>query len=79
MDTAFLGPDIIPLEDFGCFVTVVDGTLFSCAMLQNVTPDMDTDGQVNWAQVVAPDNQVFLDLVNQQFGTDFTLDQFPGR
>ena len=79
MHTAFLDQDMIPLDDFGCFVTIMDGTLFACAMLQNGTLDIDTDGQINWAQVVAPDNRLFLDLVNQQFDTDFTLDQFPGR
>lgn len=77
---------IIALPDFGCYVRVIDGTLFDCAMPADVK---ETGGEVavngwladedNWGEVSAPGSQEFLDAVNREFGTSFRMDQFPGR
>ncbi len=66
-------------ENFGCFVSVVDGTLFYCAMQTDGSPDTEDDGEFNWGEVTAPDSQEFLDAVNAHFHTKFRMSQFSGR
>lgn len=74
-----LNSNMVALKEFGCFVSVLDGTLFACPMNLDSSPDVFDDGRINWGEVTAPETQDFLDAVNRRFGTTFRLDQFAGR
>lgn len=69
--------NMVALKAFGCFVSVVDGFLFHCPMNLDGSADLDDDGE-GWADVSAPENQEFLDVVNVHFNTAFRLNQFSG-
>lgn len=66
--------NLVPLPEFGCFVTLNDGVLFSCPMDEQGGPDEE-----DACEVTAPQSQAFLDAVNFIFNTDFQLKQFSGR
>jgi hypothetical protein len=70
---------MVAVEEFGCFVSIFDGTPFCCPMDTDGTPDVYDDGFNNWGELTAPEDQKFLDVVNKHFGTAFRLDQFAGR
>ena len=74
-----LDSNMVALEAFGCFVSMLDGTLYACAMNTDGSPDVYDDGLNHWGEVTAPEEQEFLDAVNSRFGTTFKLDQFAGR
>ena len=70
---------MIAFEDYGCYLAVIDGTLFFCGMNQDGSPDMDDDNVPNFGEVTAPFSQAFLDTVNAHFKTNFRMNQFAGR
>lgn len=64
------------LHDYGCYVWLVDGTLF-CVESNDFARSGTADEVA--CEVTAPESQGFLDAVNEALGTDFRLDQFAGR
>ena len=69
---------MIPMEKYGAAYMVDNGTLMSVAM--NRDGSLETfDGDLDWGEVTAPENQKFLDDINKKFKTKFKLDDFAGR
>lgn len=85
MDALKMGPNINMgigwrLEDFGCYVLVIeepegDPTLFSIGI--PAYDDLALDDE--WIEVTAPQSQKFLDAVNKRYDTNFQMDDFAGR
>ena len=64
--------DIHNINDYGCAVQVVEGSLQAAAL--------NDDGSIDeWVDVCAPECQDFLDQVNSIYSTSFQIDQFAGR
>ena len=69
---------MIPMEKYGAAYMVDNGTLMSVAMLRD--GGFETfDGDLDWGEVTAPEDQKFLDDINKKFKTKFKLDDFAGR
>lgn len=69
---------MIPMEKYGAAYMIDNGTLMSVAM--NRDGSLETfDGDLDWGEVTAPENQKFLDDINKKFKTKFKLDDFAGR
>jgi hypothetical protein len=69
---------MIPMEKYGAAFMVDSGHLMSVAM--NRDGSLETfDGDLDWGEVTAPENQKFLDDINKKFKTKFKLDDFAGR
>ncbi len=69
---------MIPMEKYGAAYMIDNGTLMSVAM--NRDGSFETfDGDLDWGEVTAPENQKFLDDINKKFKTKFKLDDFAGR
>jgi hypothetical protein len=69
----------IPLEEYGCYVGVINGKLHCIDMLINGEPDTEeSDGKLAIGEVEEPHDhgQVYLDEVNVLFGTNFQMHQF---
>ena len=64
---------------FGCWVAVIDGTLFCCPMLKDGYPETDDIGAVELAEVTEPQGEDFLEAVNDRLGAAFKLEAFAGR
>ena len=56
----------------------MSGALFSVAMNRDGSLDA-YDGELQWGEVTAPENQKFLDVMNKIFKTKFKMDDFAGR
>jgi hypothetical protein len=69
---------MIPMEKYGAAYMVDNGTLMSVAMLRDGSFET-FDGDLDWGEVTAPENQKFLDDINKKFKTKFKLDDFAGR
>ena len=69
---------MIPMEKYGAAFMVDNGTLMSVAMLRD--GGFETwDGDLDWGEVTAPQDQKFLDAINKAFKTKFKMDDFAGR
>ena len=69
---------MIPMEKYGAAFMVDSGHLMSVAM--NRDGSLETfDGDLDWGEVTAPQNQKFLDDINKKFKTKFKMDDFAGR
>ena len=66
----------VKLEAFGCYVWLWDGVLFELHISDFEEYGKNYDLAV---EVTAPASQLFLDAVNEAFGSTFRLDQFSGR
>lgn len=64
-------PKLVAIKEFGCFVSVEDGTLMYCPILANGEPDLEAMGEVT-----DPQSQKFLDQVNKVFQTKFKMSDF---
>jgi len=60
------------IEEYGCFATVIDGTIYTTT--QDYVVDLLSDA----VEVTAPE-QKFLDKINELYKTEFKLEQFSGR
>jgi hypothetical protein len=69
---------MIPMEKYGAAFMVDNGTLMSVAMLRDGSFET-WDGDLDWGEVTAPQDQKFLDDVNKAFKTKFKMDDFSGR
>tara|TARA_B110000858_G_scaffold189959_1_gene237296 strand:+ start:350 stop:1492 length:1143 start_codon:yes stop_codon:yes gene_type:complete len=69
---------MIPMEKYGAAYMVDNGTLMSVAMLRDGSFET-FDGDLDWGEVTAPEDQKFLDDINKKFKTKFKLDDFAGR
>jgi hypothetical protein len=72
-----IGSNIIKLEGYGLYVTYIDKELYVCPMQGNSGhPRLDGDKCIDWEALTEPDNQAFLDLCNERYGTDFTMNNY---
>lgn len=69
---------MIPMEKYGAAYMVDNGTLMSVAMLRDGSFET-WDGDLDWGEVTAPQDQKFLDDINKAFKTKFKMDDFAGR
>ena len=69
---------MIPMEKYGAAFMVDNGALMSVAMLRDGSFET-WDGDLDWGEVTAPQDQKFLDDVNKAFKTKFKMDDFAGR
>lgn len=69
---------MIPIEKYGAAYMVDNGTLMSVAMLRDGSFET-FDGDLDWGEVTAPQDQKFLDDINKKFKTKFKMDDFAGR
>lgn len=70
----------IILEQYGCAVRVAGESLSlqTCPLV--VEGGLESGGaEACWSEVSAPDSQGFLDAANKALGTNFTMQDFPGR
>lgn len=75
-----LGSNIIKLEGFGVYVTLIDDKLYECPM-EGVSghPRLDQDKCIDWEETLDPPNQEFLNLINKRFELKLTLNLFNKR
>jgi len=66
------------IHAYGCWVKVEGKKLLCLRAEANGEPEM-FNGQENWGEVIAPENQMFLDAVNAVLGTNFRYKQFAMR
>jgi hypothetical protein len=72
-----LGQNIIRLDGYGVYVTVVDGKAhISEIMPDGSCPTLDPDGCIDWTELTDPDNQQFLEIINDKFGLDLIMTDF---
>ena len=65
--------------NLGAIRDMIDnGTLMSVAMLRDGSFET-FDGDLDWGEVTAPQDQKFLDDINKKFKTKFKMDDFAGR
>ena len=69
---------MIPMEKYGAAYMIDNGTLMSVAMLRDGSFET-FDGDLDWGEVTAPENQKFLDDINKKFKTKFKMNDFAGR
>lgn len=69
---------VVPLEKYGAAFTIMKGALMSVAMNRDGSLEA-YDGELDWGEVTAPENQRFLDDINKIFKTKFKMDTFAGR
>lgn len=69
---------MIPMEKYGAAYMIDNGTLMSVAMLRDGSFET-WDGDLDWGEVTAPQDQKFLDDINKKFKTKFKMDDFAGR
>jgi len=69
---------MIPMEKYGAAFMVDNGVLLSVAMLRDGSFET-WDGDLDWGEVTAPQDQKFLDDINKKFKTKFKMDDFSGR
>lgn len=69
---------MIPMEKYGAAYMIDNGTLMSVAMLRDGSFET-WDGDLDWGEVTAPQDQKFLDAINKAFKTKFKMDDFAGR
>lgn len=71
--------NIIKLEGYGLYVTYIDGDIYVCEIVPHSgLPTLDPDGCIEWSKLENPANQKFLNLVNANFETSFTMNNFGG-
>lgn len=69
---------MIPMEKYGAAFMIDNGHLMSVAMLRDGSFET-FDGDLDWGEVTAPQDQKFLDDINKKFKTKFKMDDFAGR
>jgi len=69
-----VGDNIIKLEGYGVYVTMLDYTLYISKIDPNTGgPTLDPDLCIIWDVLTDPDNQDFLNITNEKFGLDQTM------
>jgi hypothetical protein len=68
-----IGKNIIKLEGFGVYVTLIDNVIYTSDITPSGHPTLDRDGCINWDELLDPPNQQFLNLVNAHFGISKTM------
>ena len=67
---------VVRLDAYGCYVWLSDGALFDAEINDFIKYGQDWEVAV---EITAPENQDFLDAVNEVLGSDFRYEQFAGR
>jgi hypothetical protein len=69
-----IGGNILKLEGYGLFVTVVDGRIYTSQMEhKSGHPKLDPDGGIEWEELTDPPNQQFLNIINAKWGLALTM------
>lgn len=69
--------NILKLEGYGVYVTVVKGTVYECPInLKTGGPSLDPDGCIEWTECDDPPNQEFLNLINKYLGGGWCMNHF---
>ena len=63
----------IPVEDFGCFITIKNGVIFEAPIGLEGQPDLAAEEEVK-----AP-SEHFVTRINEKLNTAFKLEDFCGR
>lgn len=72
-----IGDNILKLEGYGLYVTIIDGELWECPIVPvSGGPTLDANNCIEWTKCSDPPNQKFLNIVNAEFGVNFTLNHF---
>jgi hypothetical protein len=74
-----IGSNIIKLEGYGVYVTLIDDKLYTSEIdPSNGHPTLDPDKCISWDELIDPANQKFLNIVNAEFGLSLTMHDFNG-
>ena len=68
--------NIIKLEGFGVYVTLVDGKVYVSNITTKGGPILDADGCIEWDELKNPDNQEMLNEINKAFNLKLKLSDF---
>lgn len=72
-----IGENILKLEGYGLYVTLLDGELWECPIVpQTGGPTLGKDKCFEWSECLEPPNQRFLNIINAELGTSFTMYKF---
>jgi len=78
-DFEYEGMNFKVVTEFGEYITVHEGKIYGVAMMHTGEPEtIGHTGEMNLIDITAPD-EACLATINEKFGTNFTVDQFPGR
>ena len=67
------------IGDYGCFVALENGVLYSCPAVNTLPPEPDTEAYIPVGCVDTEgeeQGQIFLNQVNQIYGTKFEVKDF---
>lgn len=74
-----LNENIIKLEGYGVYVTVIDEKILTSDIdLKTGGPTFDPDRCIEWEELKEPANQDFLNLINIAFNKTYKLSDFTG-
>lgn len=77
MSTKKIGGNILKLEGYGLYVTIIDGRLWECPIIPATDgPTLDMDRCIEWTKCLNPPNQKFLNIINAEFEVSFTMRSF---
>lgn len=80
MSVKRVGQNILKLEGYGLYVTLIDGKLWECPIVpQTSGPTLGKDRCFEWTECLDPPNQRFLNIVNAELGASFTMYGFDKR
>ena len=72
-----IGSNIIKLEGFGLYITLIDDKLYQCEIIpKSGHPKLDADMCIDWEEMLDPPNQEFLNLVNRRYELSLTMNSF---
>ncbi len=72
-----IGGNILKLEGYGLYVTVIEGKIWECPIVPVTDgPVLDPDGCIEWTECSNPPNQKFLNIVNAELGVSFNMYNF---
>jgi hypothetical protein len=72
-----IGKNIIRLDGYGVYATVIDGKVYiSKIMPGGSCPKLDPDGCIDWTELTDPDNQQFLEIINDKFNLELVMTDF---
>ena len=75
-----LGSNIIKLEGYGVYVTMLDFTLYTSAINDKTGgPTLDPDSCIIWDALADPPNQEFLNITNEKFGLNQLMTDYGGH
>lgn len=74
--------NVLDMPEKGCVVWIEGGSLFGCERNSYHAAGGSAETAIETGvafELTAPENQAFLDLINDGLGTSFSFDDFAGR